>query len=213
MEKKTPILIPSSTGKVSLKAVHGHFSTSHSHVNFYIDMTDIKSNARVAEEIAKMLAHQYSSSTEVKAILCLDGTVPIGGFLAQELSKGNIRGVNRGEPIYVLTPEYNSAGQMMFRDNYTSIINNQNIILLMASVTTGMTVQQGAECISYYGGRLRGISAIFSALDKVDDMPIHSLYHINDLPGYSSHPASQCPACRRGEKLDAIINGFGYFKI
>ena len=102
---------------------------------------------------------------------------------------------------------------MMFRDNYTSIINNQNIILLMASVTTGMTVQQGAECISYYGGRLRGISAIFSALDKVDDMPIHSLYHINDLPGYSSHPASQCPACRRGEKLDAIINGFGYFKI
>lgn len=103
MERKA-IKIPSSSGRVSLKAVPGHFSTSHSHVNFYIDMTDIKNNAQVAEEIAKMLAHQYSSTTEVRAILCLDGTEMVGGFLARELSKGSYRGLNRGEAIYVLTP-------------------------------------------------------------------------------------------------------------
>ena len=101
----------------------------------------------------------------------------------------------------------------MFRDNFRPILKNENILLLMASVTTGLTVQQGAECIAYYGGRLCGVSAIFSALDRVDDVHIHSLYHVNDLPGYDSHISSQCPACRRGEKLEAIINGFGYFKL
>ncbi|MBP3312278.1 MAG: orotate phosphoribosyltransferase [Butyricicoccus sp.] len=212
MERKA-IYIPSSSGKVSLKAVPGHFATNHSHVNFYIDMTDIKSNQRVAEEIAKMLVPQYSSSTEIRAILCLDGTEMIGGFLAQQLSKSSYRGVNHGEAIYVLTPEFNKVGQMMFRDNFRPVINHQNVILLMASVTTGMTVQQGAECIRYYGGNLCGVSAIFSALDRVDNIRINSLYHINDLPGYDSYPSSQCPACRRGEKLDAIINGFGYFKL
>ncbi len=212
MERKA-IYIPSSSGKVSLKAVPGHFATNHSHVNFYIDMTDIKSNQRVAEEIAKMLVPQYSSSTEIRAILCLDGTEMIGGFLAQQLSKSSYRGVNHGEAIYVLTPEFNKVGQMMFRDNFRPVINHQNVILLMASVTTGMTVQQGAECIRYYGGNLCGVSAIFSALDRVDNIRINSLYHINDLPGYDSYPSSQCPVCRRGEKLDAIINGFGYFKL
>ncbi|MGN1008973.1 MAG: orotate phosphoribosyltransferase, partial [Butyricicoccus sp.] len=197
----------------SLKAVPGHFATNHSHVNYYIDMTDIKSNQRVAEEIAKMLVPQYSSSTEIRAILCLDGTEMIGGFLAQQLSKSSYRGVNHGEAIYVLTPEFNKVGQMMFRDNFRPVINHQNVILLMASVTTGMTVQQGAECISYYGGNLCGVSAIFSALDRVNDIRINSLYHINDLPGYDSYPSSKCPFCRRGDKLDAIINGFGYFKI
>ena len=212
MERKA-IYIPSSSGKVSLKAVPGHFATNRSHVNFYIDMTDIKSNQRVAEEIAKMLVPQYSSSTEIRAILCLDGTEMIGGFLAQQLSKSSYRGVNHGEAIYVLTPEFNKVGQMMFRDNFRPVINRQNVILLMASVTTGMTVQQGAECIRYYGGNLCGVSAIFSALDRVDNIRINSLYHINDLPGYDSYPSSQCPVCRRGEKLDAIINGFGYFKL
>ncbi|MGM9612513.1 MAG: orotate phosphoribosyltransferase [Butyricicoccus sp.] len=212
MERKA-IFIPSSSGKVSLKAVPGHFATNHSHVNYYIDMTDIKSNQRVAEEIAKMLVPQYSSSTEIRAILCLDGTEMIGGFLAQQLSKSSYRGVNHGEAIYVLTPEFNKVGQMMFRDNFRPVINHQNVILLMASVTTGMTVQQGAECISYYGGNLCGVSAIFSALDRVNDIRINSLYHINDLPGYDSYPSSRCPFCGRGEKLDAIINGFGYFKI
>ena len=212
MERKA-ILIPSSSGKVFLKAVPGHFATNHSHVNYYIDMTEIQSNQRVAEEIAKMLVHPYSASTEIRAILCLDGTEMIGGFLAQQLSKGSYRGINHGESIYVLTPEFNSLGQMMFRDNFKPVLNHQNVVLLMASVTTGMTVQQGAECVSYYGGNLCGVSAIFSALDRVDDIQIHSLYHINDLPGYDSHISSQCPACRRGEKLDAIINGFGYFKL
>ena len=29
--------------RIGIKIIPGHFSTSHSHVNYYIDMTDIKS--------------------------------------------------------------------------------------------------------------------------------------------------------------------------
>ena len=212
MERRS-LYLPSSPGRISLKVTPGHFATNHSHVNYYIDMTEIKSNQRVAEESASLLAQQYASLTEVHAILCLDGTEVIGGFLAQQLSKTNYRSVNHGEAIYVLTPEFNAVGRMMLRDSFRPILNNQNILLLMASVTTGMTVQQGADCIHYYGGNLCGVSAIFSALDRVNDVQIHSLYHINDLPGYESQASAQCPACRRGEKLEAIINGFGYFRL
>lgn len=212
MEDKV-IFIPSSSRRFSLRAERGHFATNHSHVNYYLDMTDIKSNQRVAEEVAEVLARQYTASTEVDTIVCLDGTEIIGAFLAQELAKGGSRGLNQGETIYVLTPELNALGQMMFRDNVRPVIKDKNIILLMASVTTGVTVQKGAECISYYGGNLRGASAIFSARNRIDDVEVHSLFHVNDLPGYESRSSGQCSMCSRGEKLDAIINGFGYFKV
>ncbi|WP_122789930.1 orotate phosphoribosyltransferase [Intestinibacillus sp. Marseille-P6563] len=212
MERKI-IKLPSASGQISLTAVSGHFATNHSHVNYYIDMTDIKTNQRVADEIAKMLARQYSSTTVVNAIVCLDSTQMIGGFLAQQLSQSGFRSLNRGEAIHVVTPEFNSFGQMMFRDNIRPLIRGKSVMLLMSSVTTGLTVEQGAECIEYYGGHLCGVSAIFSAVDRVDDTTIHSLFHINDLPDYESHNSAECPACRRGERIEAIINGFGYFKI
>ena len=203
MERKV-IKLPSASGQITLTAISGHFATNHSHVNYYIDMTDIKTNHRVAMEIAKMLAHQYSSSTVVNAIVCLDGTQMIGGFLAQQLSQSGFRSLNSGESIQVARPDSHSFGQR---------IQGHSVMLLMSSVTTGLTVAQGAECIEYYGGYLCGVSAIFSALDRVDDIGIHSLFHINDLPDYESHPSNECPACRRGEHVEAIINGFGYFKI
>ena len=212
MEEKV-IYIPSASKQVSLRVLEGHFATNHSHVNYYLDMTDIKSNQRVAEEVARALAHPYTATTEVNTIVCLDGTEIIGAFLARELAKSGYRGVNQRETIYVLTPELNALGQMMFRDNVKPILKGGNAILLMASVTTGITVQQGAECITYYGGHLRGASAIFSARDRVGDIAVNALFRMHDLHGYESHGSAECPACARGEELDAIINGFGYFKV
>ena len=43
MERKI-IKLPSTSGRISLKAVSGHFSTKHSHVNYYLDMTECKTN-------------------------------------------------------------------------------------------------------------------------------------------------------------------------
>ncbi len=57
MERKI-IKLPSASGKISLTAVSGHFATNHSHVNYYIDMTEIKTNHRTALESAKLLARR-----------------------------------------------------------------------------------------------------------------------------------------------------------
>ena len=38
--------------RIGIKIIPGHFSTSHSHVNYYIDMTTLKTRQNEAEEMA-----------------------------------------------------------------------------------------------------------------------------------------------------------------
>ena len=70
-----------------------------------------------------------------------------------------------------------------------------------------------SERDKYYGGDAVGISAIFSTADSFEGFPIYSVFNPNDLPDYQSFPAHECPQCREGKKLDALVNGFGYSKI
>ena len=52
-----------------------------------------------------------------------------------------------------------------FRDNIQPMIRGKHVLILMASVTTGITIRKIAECIQYYNGIAAGVSAIFSAVD------------------------------------------------
>ena len=52
----------------------------------------------------------------------------------------------------------------MFRDNKQRMIENQQVLILAASVTTGKTISKAIESILYYGGTVCGVSAIFSAV-------------------------------------------------
>ena len=38
---------------VPLKVVPGHFATNHSHINYYIDMTTLKTRVSEAQEVAR----------------------------------------------------------------------------------------------------------------------------------------------------------------
>ena len=40
---------------VPLKVVPGHFATNHSHINYYIDMTTLKTRVSEAQEVARDL--------------------------------------------------------------------------------------------------------------------------------------------------------------
>ena len=71
--------------KIVIKVAPGHFATSHSHVNYYVDMTEIKSQHRMARRAAKELAQSYLG-TAVDTLVCLEGTRIVGAFLAEELS-------------------------------------------------------------------------------------------------------------------------------
>lgn len=202
-----------STSQVPLKVTPGHFATNHAHVNYYLDSTTLKSRQSEARETARALVGAYVYNTVVDTIVCLEGMQVVGAYLADELTQAGVMSRNAHQTIYVVSPEFNSNSQMIFRDNLQPMIKGKNILLLLAVVTTGKTIAKGMECIQYYGGILQGISAIFTAVDQVDGIPVHSVYSKRDLPDYQAFDFRECPFCQKGQKLDALVNSYGYSKL
>ena len=127
---------------LELKYAHGHFVTNHSHTNYYIDITTLKTRLKEAEAVARELVTHYRSSTIVDTILCLDDTQVIGACVAKELTSAGFMSLNAHETIYVLTPEYNSNSQLIFRDNTMPMIRGKNVLILMASVSSGISLHK-----------------------------------------------------------------------
>ena len=83
-------------------------------------------------------------------------------------------------------------------------------MVLMSSITTGRTLDKVLECIQYYGGTLAGVSAIFSAFENYHDIPISAVFGKKDIPDYASYDYRECPLCREGRKVDALVNAYGF---
>lgn len=202
--------LPVKHGNVPLRVARGHFATNHSHINYYIDITYPKTRLSEAKDIAKQLVSHFKSGTIVDTVLCLDGTTVIGTCLAEELTSSGIRSVNAHNTIYVVEPEYNANSQMIFRDNIQPMIRGKHVLVLMASVTTGFTANRSIEAIGYYGGEVAGIAALYSAVERAGGYTVHSVYNLKDLPDYESYDYHDCPYCKKGRRLDALVNSFGY---
>ena len=102
---------------------------------------------------------------------------------------------------------------MIFRDNLKPEVEGRNVLLLLASATTGKTVRNSIECIQYYGGKLQGISAIFSAVDSVDGHRVDAQFRAEDIPNYDAYTHNDCPMCKAGKPVEALVNGYGYSEI
>jgi orotate phosphoribosyltransferase len=213
MESRAIKIYAPMNKKIALKVIPGHFATNNSHINQYIDLTTMKTRQGEAAEAAKLLAKQYMTSTVVDTIVCLEGCEVIGAYLAQDLTTAGIMSMNAHQTIYIITPIFNTNGQMIFRDNNQSAVYGKHIVLLAGSTTTGDTLRRSVECIKYYGGNVQGISSIFSAIDHVDDVPVYSIFTPKDLPDYSSFAIDECPMCKAKQRLEAIVNGYGYAKL
>lgn len=198
---------------VVMKVIPGHFVTPNSHINYYIDMTTMKTRQNEAEAAAAALAENYAATTIVDTIVCMDGVEVIGAYLAQQLTRNGVLSKNAHKTIYVMTPEYNLSGQMIFRENTQMMVQEKNCLLLAASITTGATVARAVEAIRYYGGMVSGVSAIFSAATKLSTLHIFSLFTTKDIPDYQSWKADHCALCARKIPVDAIANGFGYSRL
>ena len=196
-----------------LRVSEGHFATNHSHINYYIDVTTQKMRLSEARAVAEELVSYYNSSTIVDTVLCLDGMEVIGTCLANELTRGNYMNLNAHQTIYVLTPERASGSQLIFRDNTKPMIEGKHVLVLAASVTTGYAASSAIEAIKYYGGTAVGVASIFSTVKECAGFPVYSAFDTADLNGYTSSPAHECPMCRAGKPLDALVNGFGYSKL
>ena len=205
--------LPVRRGKVPLRFAQGHFATNHSHINYYVDITYHKTRLSEAKGSAYALVSQFINDTPVDTILCLDGTAVLGTCVAEELTKSGFSTINQHQTIYVLEPEYNANSQIIFRDNIKPMIQGKTVLILMASVTTGFTARRSIEAIGYYGGRVAGVAAIYRAVDEVGGYPVRSVFSIDDLPEYRSYDYRDCPYCKAGQKLDALVNSFGYSEI
>lgn len=204
---------PSSKADIVLNITRGHFATGHSHINYYIDVTAQKFCLSEARKVAQALAREYKAVTLIDTILCLDGTEVIAACMASEMTKAGYMNINQDQDMNVLTPERTVGSQLIFRENTAPLINGKNVLILMASVSTGYTAKSAIETIAYYGGHAVGIASIFASVKEVGGLPVNCLFDPKDLPDYMTSDAPDCPLCKVGQRLDAIVNSFGYSKL
>lgn len=195
-----------------LRAIPGHFITNHSHINYFMDLTSTKTIYREAKVAADVLSRKYKNQIPVDTILCMDGTQVIGTLLAEKLADSHLgRGSSAKKEVAIVTPEQNAnTSQLIFRDNYKPLIRNRDCIVLMASITTGYTVHKAIETIQFYGGVPRGVSSIFSNINQMDGVAVDSIFDVSVLPDYRSYDYTNCPYCRQGIPVDALVNQNGY---
>ena len=181
------VKLPTKKSDLFLRVAKGHFATSHSHINYYIDVTTQKSRLSEAKAVARELVSAYQHSTIVDTVLCLDGTQVIGTCLANELTKDGFANMNAHQTIYVITPEYTTGSQIILRDNLAAV-----------------------EAVNYYGGMVAGLSAIFATTHECLGYPVTSIFDPASLPDYASYDSRDCPLCKAGQHIDALVNSFGY---
>ena len=101
----------------------------------------------------------------------------------------------------------------MFRDNIVPMIQGKNVLILAVSVATGRTVEAAVDAVKYYGGSVAGICSIFATRKERAGIPVNSVFNPNDLPDYQNYKPHECPLCKAGQKIDALVNCHGCSKL
>ena len=115
--------------------------------------------------------------------------------------------------MYIIKGELDSKGNLIFRDNARFMLEKKNVLILTCSLTTGTTAIQGKRSVEYYGGKVVGVASIYAAVDELAGLPVISIFDTNTLTDYASYSPSECPMCRKGEPIDAVVNTFGFSKL
>ena len=210
METRAFELFAKRNNKVSLRAMSGHFVTQHSHVNYCIDMTRLKTEATAAKNAAKLFAESFSG-VAIDTIITLEHTKMLGAFIAEALTSST--GLNMNQEIAVISPEFTDDDKMILRDNLVPYVKNRHVLILAATATTGLTAMSAIRGLRYYGADPVGVGTVFGGKFEIPGVPVVRLFGIEDIPSYGSYTAAECPMCRSGEKIDALINAYGYSKM
>ena len=213
MDEKLIDLRSAKNPKARIKIMKGHFATSHFHINNYIDISTIKVRHMNCREAAKVLTDEFAHMIAVDTIVCLEETDTIGTFMAEQLADNSRHSLSNGNNISIVTPEYHQSGQILFRDNVQRMIENKQVLILAPSITTGKSVKRAIEAVLYYGGTVCGICSVFSSINKINGLEVKTIFTSKDIPDYRAYAPSECPMCKEGKKLDAIVNSYGYSKL
>lgn len=211
MDKPVYTITSHRDERVFIHAMPGHFISASSHLNYYIGTSDIKHNHNVSVDAAMLMAQYYTErNINVDTVLCLYETQALGAYLAHELSRPSMLNPNPGNTVYVLGPEYDASGNIIFRDNLKKLISGRDVVILISCITSGKTVQKAMESVLYYGGKVAGVTSIFSATPVIEGIEVNTIFTQEDVPGYEAYTPHDCPHCKAGERVDAIANGYGY---
>lgn len=210
MESNAFELFAKRNNRVSIRVMSGHFATRHSHVNYCIDMTRVKSEMNIAKAAARLFAESLSD-VAVDTIITLERTKMIGAFIADAFANGT--GMNMNQEIAVISPEFTADDKLILRDNLLPYVRRRRVLLLTATATTGMTAMSAIRGIRYYGGDPVAVATVFGGKFEIPGVPVVRLVGVEDLPDYASYRTGECPLCRKGVKVDALINSYGYSKM
>ncbi len=213
MKNKTFTVPFTKNSLIKMNVIPGHFTTSHFHLTHYLDLHNLKTNSALARDVAVELSLPYLTSTAVDTIVCMEGTEVIGAYMAEELLQEGTAIINSGKEIHVVTPMSNVHRKWMFQSNIQESILNRSVLLLVSSISSGATINGALEALSYYGGIVVGISALFNAYPETSAHEIHSMFTSEDIPGYKIFSPGECELCKEGNKLDAMIVHDGYINI
>ena len=206
MEGRAYELISKADRNVFIKVIPGHFATKHSHVNYCVDMTAVKSQLYEAKAAAKLLVARFAG-TPVDTIISLDRMKMVGSFMADELAHTQM---SKNQNIAVITPEITND-KLLLRDNFLAYVKYRHVLLLTDSATTGKDVNSAVEGIRFYGGTPVGAAIVFGGKFDCSVQTVR-LFGIDDIPDYSSYAPVDCPLCKSGVKVDAVVNSYGYSK-
>ena len=193
---------------LSATAYEGHFATRHRHISHFLDITEIKHQHMSARTAAMELA-ALVMLTNVDTIVCLGGSEVVGTFLARHLAKKELLALNSDKNINVITPEYDTEGKMFFRENILPMLKDKDVLVMISTINSGKAIRRALASIEYYGGKVQGITSIFSTADQVEGRPVYVLFTPADVPGYINSAPESCPLCASGEKIDALVNYSG----
>lgn len=200
--------------RVFIHVKQGHFITASAHINCYVGTSDIKHNHDVSVDTAMLMAEYYNTrGIEIDTVLCLYETQALGAYLAHELARPSMMSPNPSSNIFVLGPEYDASGNMIFRDNLKRMITGQRVLILISCITSGKTVDKAVESVKYYGGDVAGITSVFSAAKEVDGIEVNTIFTQEDIPDYKVYDSHNCPLCSKNVPVNAIANGYGYSKL
>lgn len=207
MEKRAYDVVSPLNSEIVIRVIPGHFATRHSHVNYCVDMTAVKSQLNAAKAAARVFAERFAG-TPVDTIISLDRMKMVGAFMAEELNRSQLNG---GQNIAVITPEIDKD-KLILRDNFLGYVNTKRVLLLTASASTGKDVRSVVEGIRYYGGEPVGAATVFGS-EFTCPVPVVRIFNSDVIPDYKSFGSTDCPMCKAGIKVDAVINSYGYSKI
>ncbi len=69
------------------------------------------------------------------------------------------------------------------------------------------------EGIQYYGGIIEGIASVFGTVRKINNYPVYTIFDETHVTGYQAFPRADCPFCKKGMKIEAVVNAFGYSRV